>query len=93
MCFILKPLLHLTIQSDPNIDGNLSKHYITIFMRGAISVESEELVNLEPHKCECWNWVPWEEIVLRRKEHPDTLFEPMRHLVDGLVAGDRTPFV
>ncbi len=79
-------------QNDPNIDGNVEKHYITIFMRAAMQVDSAELQNLEPHKCERWDWVPWSDIVSRRAEAPATLFEPMVHLVDGLNAEARTPF-
>lgn len=81
------------VQNDPNIDGNLQKHYITIFMRGTLSAESAELQNLEPHKCERWDWVPWTEIVKRRMDAPESLFEPMVHLIDGLEAESRTPFV
>lgn len=80
------------MQNDPNIDGKLEKHYITIFMRGAVSAGSPELVNLEPHKCESWSWVPWEDVVSRAADNPESLFEPMRHLVAGLSAEARSPF-
>ena len=80
------------LQNDPNIDGNVNKHYITIFMRSIITKDSPEVRNMEPHKCESWSWVPWTDIVRRRQDSPETLFEPMCHLIDGLLAGGRSPF-
>lgn len=45
------------LTDDPAIDGNHEKHYITIFMNVVMKPESAELANLEPHKCEGWEWV------------------------------------
>ena len=46
-----------TFEDDTAIDGNPEKHYITIFMNVMIRPDSAELENLEPHKCEGWEWV------------------------------------
>ena len=48
------------VTNDANIDGNPEKHYITIFMNGKISADQESLLqNLEPNKCEGWEWMPF----------------------------------
>ena len=60
------------------------KHYITIFMSGKLCASSAELINMEPHKCEEWKWVPWSDIVDLRKTNESKLFEPMVNLIDTL---------
>ena len=51
------------------IDGN--KHYITIFM--IVDKFEGHLENKEPHKCEKWEWHPWDDL-------PDPLFDPVHSL-------------
>lgn len=63
------------------IDGNPLKHYITLFMVGEVAEDSKDLINLEPHKCESWNWVSWSELLQVYDETPERLFEPMRNLL------------
>lgn len=49
-------------------------HYITIFMRGEIDTSHmREPKNLEPDKCEGWDWYNWESDTFK---YP--LFEPLR---------------
>jgi len=48
-----------------------NKHYITIFMK--CDFASGELQNMEPQKCEKWDWFSWDEL-------PDKLFLPIRNL-------------
>lgn len=48
-------LNHVT--NDVAIDGNPEKHYITIFMNAVVNESSAELQNMEPHKCDGWEWV------------------------------------
>jgi 8-oxo-dGTP diphosphatase len=91
LTFLYSCITHIS-QNDPNIDGNSSKHYVTIFMMAQVSAATADLANLEPTKCESWSWVAWDEIVKRRHERPETLFEPMVHLVDGLGASMKSPF-
>lgn len=47
------------------------KHYITIFMESDYA--SGELTNMEPHKCEKWDWFSWDNL-------PVNLFLPIRNL-------------
>lgn len=48
-----------------------SKHYITIFMLADIA--SGEVKNLEPDKCERWEWFNWHDL-------PQPLFVPLQNL-------------
>ncbi|MBN2280201.1 MAG: NUDIX domain-containing protein [Candidatus Marinimicrobia bacterium] len=47
------------------------KHYITLFME--CEYESGELQNLEPDKCEKWDWFDWNDL-------PGNLFLPIKNL-------------
>ena len=53
-------------------------------MVGTVSDDSFELENLEPEKCESWNWTPWARIVDMKYEEEVVLFDPMIHLIDEL---------
>ena len=48
-----------------------NKHYITLFM--TCDYASGELQNMEPHKCEKWDWFSWDNL-------PEKLFLPIRNL-------------
>ena len=52
-----------------DIFGN-DKHYITIFMKTTTSGDPK---NLEPHKCESWNWYEWDNL-------PEPAFLPLKNL-------------
>jgi hypothetical protein len=41
-------------------------------------------MNLEPLKCEDWNWVNWKEIIALNNSTPEALFDPIRHLLKDL---------
>lgn len=67
------------VQNDIAIDGNADKHYITIFMNVILREDSEKLQNIEPDKCEGWEWVNFEEL----KHFPKTiLFDPLSRFID-----------
>lgn len=53
-----------------------AKHYITIFMHAAVPSEMEPQ-NMEPEKCEGWEWIPWSKI-----QASSSLFVPLKNLVD-----------
>lgn len=74
-----------SVTNSINMGGNPLKHYVTIFMRAtAVSTTTSPLINMEPHKCEQWEWIAWKDIIDRRKNSPQLLFDPMRHFIDGL---------
>lgn len=74
------------VTNDPNISGNANKHYITIFMRAGVASDSAELQNLEPHKCESWEWKPWDEILEIYENSRDRLFDPIVHMIEDNVS-------
>jgi len=47
------------------------KHYITLFMIAKIDLGEPK--NLEPEKCEGWEWFDWDNL-------PDELFAPIKRL-------------
>jgi len=48
------------------------KHYVTCYMKA--EYQSGEVRILEPHKCETWEWVAWNEL-------PEPLFIPIQNLL------------
>lgn len=77
-----------SVTNSMNMGGNPLKHYVTIFMRGDVSTSSAPLMNMEPQKCEQWEWIAWKEIIDKRKNSPELLFDPMIHFIDGLPRGE-----
>ncbi len=57
-----------------NNDFFENKHYITLHM--VVTAFSGQLQLLEPHKCEIWQWFPWNAL-------PEPLFTPTQTLVDS----------
>ena len=39
---------------------------------------------MEPLKCESWKWVKYEEIFNLKKTAPETLFDPIKHMLNDL---------
>lgn len=76
-------LRYVYATNDPNIDGKFEKHYITIFMHGTVASDSPPLQLMEPHKCEGWEWIPWEKVVEIANTQPELLFDPLLHLIQG----------
>ncbi|KAK4260901.1 hypothetical protein QN277_003962 [Acacia crassicarpa] len=56
-------------------EGPKPGHYVIIFMRAEPANAEEEPKNMEPNKCEGWDWYEWENL-------PKPLFEPLQKLVD-----------
>ena len=55
------------------------KHYITIFM--VADWVSGEPVNMEPHKCEGWEWVTFEELAQLADKEECANWIPMKHII------------
>jgi len=54
------------------------QHYVTICLSGRAYDESQ-LRNLEPDKCEGWEWVSAEDLLDERKGY-QPLFVPLKHI-------------
>jgi len=65
------------------MDGNPSKHYITIFMTSSIAIDSLPLTNMEPTKCEGWQWMHIDELYSILKSNPELVFEPLGNLLNA----------
>ena len=72
--------------NDRRLDGDVNKHYITIHCRAIIQPDSAPIENLEPHKCEGWEWKSYAEIMAMYDHGISTgehmLFEPTQHLIE-----------
>ena len=51
-------------------------HYVTIFMRGEQCNAADEPENLEPDKCDGWEWVEWPNV-------PEPIFRPLKSLIES----------
>lgn len=58
-----------------DIRKDLPSHYITLFFTA--DYVSGNVRNLEPHKCEGWEWVEWSFLISSQKD----LFLPMQNLL------------
>jgi 8-oxo-dGTP diphosphatase len=56
---------------------NQSSHYVTIFMHAELCNPIDEPQNLEPDKCDGWEWVDWPNI-------PRPIFQPLQSLIESL---------
>lgn len=54
------------------------KHYVTLIVIAAVLPTSPTLENMEPHKCEAWEWITGDALNKRRAE----CFLPLQHALD-----------
>lgn len=74
----------ITATNDPAIDGNIEKHYITLFLTATIpDGAAAQITNAEPDKCEGWVWMPWVDLCAIAETAPDTLFDPLLHFIEA----------
>ncbi|RDX89954.1 Geranyl diphosphate phosphohydrolase, partial [Mucuna pruriens] len=68
----------VTVTNNVMLEEARKCHYVTIFMRVVMGVDAakEEQVpqNLEPHKCDGWEWYEWDHL-------PHPLFGPLHKMV------------
>lgn len=75
----VKDIKFLTATNDVMPADN--KHYITVFMTCVRAEESAEAQNLEPHKCEGWEWIDWQTLVQWVREDGTTDGEGVRRAI------------
>lgn len=52
-------------------------HYVVVFVRAVLADPNQTPQNLEPEKCEGWDWYEWQNL-------PHPLFGPIKNMVvDG----------
>jgi len=51
-------------------------HYVIVYMRAELSDPDQQPQNLEPEKCDGWEWVQWSNL-------PKPLFRPFEALVES----------
>lgn len=71
----IKNLRYATVTNDIFLNDNFDnkdKHYITIFILA--DYDSGEVKNMEPEKCEGWEWFEWAQL-------PKPLFFPVQNLL------------
>ncbi|GAA5905394.1 hypothetical protein JCM5296_003705 [Sporobolomyces johnsonii] len=56
------------------------KHYVTLFVGCRVPDDVQPEV-LEPEKCEQWTWTSWEDLVKMARDPDNTLFLPLRNLI------------
>lgn len=86
---LLENVRFAAVTNSPNMDGNPEKHYVTILMAADVREDSTPLDNLEPHKCDGWEWVSWEDLLHLFDHSKERLFEP---LIDLITISRTRPF-
>lgn len=79
---LIKDVKFVGATNDIAIGGNIAKHYVTIFMAADVDENSQSLQNLEPEKCEGWNWISFNDLKNMSREDPLVLFDPLRHFLE-----------
>lgn len=67
---LLDDICFLSVTNDIFLENN--NHYVTIFMRALY--KGGEIKNLEPEKCEEWQWFSFDEL-------PSNLFLPFKNML------------
>lgn len=70
----VKKIEYLTVTNNVLLDQPKPCHYVTIFMRAVIEDEQQVPQNMEPNKCDGWDWYDWDNL-------PNPLFGPLEKMV------------
>lgn len=57
------------------LDEKRPAHYVTIFMRAEMLNSEDQPRNMEPDKCDGWEWADWAHL-------PQPLFKPLQTLLE-----------
>ncbi|KFK41301.1 hypothetical protein AALP_AA2G112500 [Arabis alpina] len=63
----------LTVTNNVFNEAPKPSHYVTVFMRATLVDSSQEPRNMEPEKCEGWDWFDWLNL-------PTPLFWPLEKM-------------
>ncbi|KAK8637543.1 hypothetical protein V6N13_064960 [Hibiscus sabdariffa] len=67
---------YITVTNNLFLDQPKPAHYVTIFLRAALADPDQLPQNLEPNKCDGWEWYEWDKDKL-----PQPLFWPLDQMV------------
>ncbi|XP_041012739.1 nudix hydrolase 1 [Juglans microcarpa x Juglans regia] len=65
---------YLTVTNTLFLEEPKPSHYVTIFMRAFLTDPNQAPQNLEPQKCDGWDWYDWDNL-------PKPLFWPLEKMV------------
>ncbi|KAL6011014.1 hypothetical protein ACLOJK_001458 [Asimina triloba] len=65
---------YLTVTNNVFLDQPKPAHYVTVFVRCVLADPDQEPENVEPEKCEGWDWYDWENL-------PQPLFSPLEKMI------------
>ena len=66
----------LTVTNNLFLEQPKPLHYVTIFMRSVQADDDQVPQNMEPEKCDGWDWYDWEDL-------PQPLFWPLERMVNS----------
>lgn len=58
------------------------KHYVTLFLKGAVSASSAPLQTCEPHKCKGWEWITLADLRKQYREGKIQVFNTLKPLLE-----------
>ncbi|GMJ04732.1 nudix hydrolase 1, NUDIX HYDROLASE 1, ARABIDOPSIS THALIANA NUDIX HYDROLASE HOMOLOG 1 [Hibiscus trionum] len=67
---------YLTVTNNLFLDQPKPAHYVTVFLRAELADPDQVPQNLEPDKCDGWEWYEWDKDKL-----PQPLFWPLDQMV------------
>ncbi|XP_022148636.1 geranyl diphosphate phosphohydrolase-like [Momordica charantia] len=65
----------ITATNNLFLDNPSPSHYVVIFMRATLADPDQIARNLEPEKCDGWDWYEWDRL-------PQPLFSPLLNFVN-----------
>ncbi|XP_075656675.1 geranyl diphosphate phosphohydrolase-like [Castanea sativa] len=72
----IKQMEVLTVKNHLFLKEPEPAHYVTIFMRAVLANPEQVPQNLEPHRCDGWDWYGWDNL-------PKPLFWPLEKMVQA----------